>query len=443
MEKKWNIITSNKIIIPGKEKTKDDLLENLNSISSEEIEHIGTDIECQNVIKKFYNYSWDITMKDIDLLIDNWYLKIIWERIRGLRKDIHKEVAIKIIKKATAEWRDRIWDYLENFEELDNDVALALIRWWYWRSLDNHIDEFNGLKKDVAVALYEHNHNMLPLEYFDENEANDIVIYYIEQWEYEFNFNYAKCDLEFAERILKTNNENKFKIICENASDFPKEIHNDIALAIINTWWTSSLLKWISWFSELNKEVAFAIAKNHPFTCDLKNFVTEERKEIVLHILDEKYSTKPSLSGVPRLNIDFANQLIERKEYAYLVDNIEYFFERDHNNIAHTLLDNWYLLTHGALRKFTWKDKWLVVALFEKAKEIDSKNIDGVDQEKFKNIDAKYIWEYVAKNPSQFTGLDDEIANELIDLWFWDLVKKHKKLYKDLSTLTKMRLLIQ
>ena len=74
MEKKWNIITSNKIIIPGKEKTKDDLLENLNSISSEEIEHIGTDIECQNVIKKFYNYSWDITMKDIDLLIDNWYL---------------------------------------------------------------------------------------------------------------------------------------------------------------------------------------------------------------------------------------------------------------------------------------------------------------------------------------------------------------------------------
>jgi hypothetical protein len=28
-------------------------------------------------------------------------------------------------------------------------------------------------------------------------------------------------------------------------------------------------------------------------------------------------------------------------------------------------------------------------------------------------------------------------------LWFWDLVKKHKKLYKDLSTLTKMRLLIQ
>ena len=143
------------------------------------------------------------------------------------------------------------------------------------------------------------------------------------------------------------------------------------------------------------------------------------------------------------MNIDFANQLIERKEYAYLVDNIEYFFERDHNNIAHTLLDNWYLLTHGALRKFTWKDKWLVVALFEKAKEIDSKNIDGVDQEKFKNIDAKYIWEYVAKNPSQFTGLDDEIANELIDLWFWDLVKKHKKLYKDLSTLTKMRLLIQ
>ena len=60
-----------------------------------------------------------------------------------------------------------------------------------------------------------------------------------------------------------------------------------------------------------------------------------------------------------------------------------------------------------------------------------------------KTIDAKYIWEYVAKNPSQFTGLDDEIANELIDLWFWDLVKKHKKLYKDLSTLTKMRLLIQ
>ena len=113
MEKKWNIINSNKIIIPGKEKTKDDLLENLNSISSEEIEHIGTDIECQNVIKKFYNYSWDITMKDIDLLIDNWYLKIIWERISGLRKDIHKEVAIKIIKKATAEWRDRIWDYLE------------------------------------------------------------------------------------------------------------------------------------------------------------------------------------------------------------------------------------------------------------------------------------------------------------------------------------------
>jgi hypothetical protein len=33
----------------------------------------------------------------------------------------------------------------------------------------------------------------------------------------------------------------------------------------------------------------------------------------------------------------------------------------------------------------------LVVSLFEKAKEIDSKNIDGVDQEKFKNIDAKYI----------------------------------------------------
>ena len=98
MEKKWNIITSNKIIIPGKEKTKDDLLENLNSISSEEIEHIGTDIECQNVIKKFYNRSWDITMKDIDLLIDNWYLKIIWERIRGLRKDIHKEVANAIIE---------------------------------------------------------------------------------------------------------------------------------------------------------------------------------------------------------------------------------------------------------------------------------------------------------------------------------------------------------
>jgi hypothetical protein len=70
------------------------------------------------------------------------------------------------------------------------------------------------------------------------------------------------------------------------------------------------------------------------------NFVTEERKEIVLHILDEKYSTKPSLSGVPRLNIDFANQLIERKEYTYLVDNIEYFFERDHKGIALTLLNN-------------------------------------------------------------------------------------------------------
>ena len=77
MSKKWTTPnTVNKIIIPSKDlvspvikQGKDEILENLNSISKEDIDGISNDIECQRIIFLLENNKWIVTEEDLDLLI--------------------------------------------------------------------------------------------------------------------------------------------------------------------------------------------------------------------------------------------------------------------------------------------------------------------------------------------------------------------------------------
>lgn len=443
MEKKWNKInTVAKIIIPQKDKTQDELLENLNSVSSKEIKEIGNDIECKQVMEKFKHNRWEVRKEDFYLLIDNGYLSFIWDYIEYFNSYCQKDIAIRVIKKAAEEWRSRIREYLENFSYLDNDAALAMIKWGYANVVYYHIDSFSNLWKDAAIALYKETWDFESLKHFKESDREDISFYYIEQWNNDINlWWYIKCNKDLADKILKLNNENKFRVICKNIEAFPDDEHKEIALNIIKEWWASTLLEWIGWFTWMDKEVALALAEHDSFTSNLKLFAAEDRQEIALNLLDHWY--KPSLEDVPKLNLDFANKLIEKGLKDYLINNIQYFFERDHKAIALAILDSWHFLMHESLKKFKWKDKELVLKLFEHANSYEPDTTNTELKAKNKKYLIEYVWEYVADNPNEFTWLDDEIATMLIDMGLWDKVKRHKKLYKELSTFTKMRLLIK
>ena len=53
------------------------------------------------------------------------------------------------------------------------------------------------------------------------------------------------------------------------------------------------------------------------------------------------------------------------------------------------------------------------------------------------------IARYVANRPEEFTGLDDQIATLLIDMWFWHEVKENRYYYTNLRTATKRRIFMK
>ena len=441
MSKKWTTPnTVNKIVIPSKDlvspvikQGKDEILENLNSISKEDIDGISNDIECQRIIFLLENNKWIVTEEDLDLLMGNWYLGIIWRKIWQYNEYIQRNIAIKLINKAAELWRPHIWKYLEHLSVYDNQIALTLIKCGYEKELYDHIDAFKWLSKEVAIAIYDAIWETIPLRYLN-NDREEVILYYIEKWEDDINLsnNIIHCDLEFANKILKVNNKHKYDIICRNISCFPSEIHKEIALTIIKDWWAYELLTWLSRFEWMDLEIAVALWEQWYFTTNLKKYNPEARTDIALYLLDKRELV--SLEDVNKLNLDFANKLIERGKIDILKNNIQYFFERDHKAIALSLLNNWYYLKDDDLKKFKWKDKELILALFDFISNNDSLKESNAKQE---------LCEYIAYDPTEFTWLDDDIATILIDMWYWERVKKYKNLYKNLSTYTKMRLLMK
>lgn len=441
MKKNESINTSAKIIIPKKwitpsvEKKKEEILDNLNSISDFEIENVGTDIECQKIIKQIrHGRGTRLSMNDIDLLINNWYLRIISGNLQSFDKSRYKQIALKMVDKAKEQWREHIRaDFLYNFKNyglnLDDEIALKLIKCWYAQVIIDYIKDFDYLSKEVAISLYDKTGSYIPLKHFKEEDRKDIALFYIEKWEY-FYLEGIDGDVNFANQILWLKNKNKFRMLCENIERFPSKLHKEIALNIINAWWDAYLLSKLHDFEWMDKEIAVALWERWSFTTDLKKYTSEARQDVALYLLDKK--EHPSLHNVPRLNLDFANKIIEKKEFVYLINNIEYFFERDHKQIFLNLTNAWYYsFSHDILYKFKWKDKEVAMILLNYRKTKGDTSM------------LNYFASYIAINTNEFTGLDDEVASELIDLWFWEQVKKQKKSYKDLSIFTKMRLLMK
>ena len=436
-DNKHTINTTAKIVIPWKgginqatQWSRDQLLNELKSITDDQIDDVSSDIECQKLISGLENERvWRLKEEDADILIDNWYVSLIWKHIKKFDSSSHKSIALKLINKVIEDGRSFNWRYLENFSWLDSDVALAMIRWGYSNDFYNRSDDFGPLNKEVAIALYNAIERTGSLKSFIESDRQEIALFYIKKWKNNVNLSHTQCNKDFANQIIWLKKTNWFQLICKYIECFPNNDHKEIALNLIKNWWANEFIEYIERFEWMDKEVALALAENDAFTPNLKIYPTDERQEIALNLLEHGY--KPSLENVPRLNLEFANKLIEKKEFEFLRNNIQYFFDRDHKDIALAILNAWSILSQEDLRTIKNKDKEFAMTLLKYVQEHENSET------------SKNIIEHITNNPNEFSDLDDEVATILIDMWYWSSVKKHKKSFKDLSTYTKMRILMK
>ena len=421
MKKTWTTIdTTTKIIIPKKwdlstiESSRESVLETLRDIKDDEIANIWDKVKYNKVVtklstSKYWEFNESITEDDINFLISKSYFKILSKYIKFIPLRFHNDIASAMIKS----WRsDEVLNVFSNLKIYDE------------------------LSKDVAIALYEANSKFLPLHVFNLSDWKEVILYYLECWIDDTNMNCISecfsdpnidfdCDEEFVNKILSTNNPNKYEFICENIGYFDQKYHKRIALSIINSWWAKTFRKYISQFKENDKEIAFALGKHGIFALHLEYFINKDRKEISLYLLENW--VKEPLRCVTDLDVDFANRLIEKKEGNYLMENIQYFPGSDRKTIVMNCINKkwwkWTLTINPS--SISGKDKELFMAIF------------NIGDKKLQDIFAHHLADY----PWSYSGLDDEIATLLIDMWYWTQVKMHQNQYKNLKTITKLRLL--
>lgn len=293
---------------------------------------------------------------------------------------------------------------IENFESLDQEIAIRLIKQWYSQLLINNFDKFDWLnyedivnemiKKDGGCALILGN-----LDKFDWLVSiKKIVLLMVTHYRY------------FLVKNIKLFNK------------YPD--YNDIVKIIVDNWpgyegYNEFLFVHLGNIdNEILKYVIEAIYKTDAV-------VEYKRKELEA----KKYIGHHILSFYWLLDIEVAKFLIRVKPYEIgrlyryghwrihfwvwecVAKNIQKFKESDHKEIANMII------------KSGGKDAVItMVANIDRFKWIDYKDIA------IKLINAWYI-ENLMKYAYKFKWLDEDVAIMLIEKWYWDFVAKHTKIF--------------
>ena len=426
---------------PNQSEERKELLKNLQSISQEDIEKIGSNVYLNLIIKDLQKGNFDNLDKDAALiLINNNRYPLFLKRFN-------------------------------HFKWLDKEVAIALIDSGHIRDFTQNTNLFVWLDKEVAITLIDNGCD-IDLRDFIENDRKEIAFYAISKWKsidliHIMNIS-SNDDLKFAKQLISLNenwcnqvvslikhstnqidknykkaialhmiNENHSDILLNNAKSFEWWLDKEVAIALIDNGHIRSNI--IPHFEWLDKEVAMALI-NHNYTTILYNnigcfeWLDEEvyielwKKgfEVKLDNLSKSDKRKLALSIVwsgKNINIstilnkidsnddlEFAKQLIRLNEIwcNLVIELIKNTTNKTYlNAIALEMINNNYI--YEFLDIIDFFDKWLGsdVALA------------------FINYDITQFIAYI----EYFEWLNWKVVKALDDAWFHYIIDKHPECF--------------
>ena len=387
---------------PNQSEERKELLKNLQSISQEDIEKIGSNVYLNLIIKDLQKGNFDNLDKDAALiLINNNRYPLFLKRFN-------------------------------HFKWLDKEVAIALIDSGHIRDFTQNTNLFVWLDKEVATALIDNGCD-IDLRDFIESDRKEIAFYAISKWKsidliHIMNIS-SDDDLEFAKQLISLNAIWCAKVVSlieHSPNQIDKNYKKTIALHMINENHSNILLnnaKSFEWW--LDKEVAIALIDNG-CDIDLRDFIENDRKEIAFYAI----SKWKSINLIHIMNIssnddlEFAKQLISLNEnwcnqVVSLIKHSTNQIDRNYKKAIalHMINENHLdILLNNAKSFEWWLDKEVATAL------IDSGHIRSNIIPHFEWLDKEVAMALINHNYTTilynnigcFEWLDEEVY---IELW--------------------------
>ena len=236
-----------------------------------------------------------------------------------------------------------------------------------------------------------------------------------------------------------------------------KELDGEVAMALIRNGDGKGVLEESELFGdfELNKEVMLALSANEGFIIqvqDLEKFVGLD-KEVAVRLMEKGFGhvVAKSPEKFSGLDQEIVLRLIELGNALSLVSNIEKLEGIDHKKFILKILEQDKILHSRSLmtlsdsiEKFTGLDKEVALALIRSgyANSILShpEKFTGLDKEVFllligylmNNLEYEAM-RFLGSILDRFTGLDSDVAFELVSKGWGSIVLEHKSAFKDLD----------
>ncbi len=316
----------------------------------------------------------EIAISLIGVGLGDYVIKKI-DNFKGLK---YPEVALMLIK--ANQWA-KIASNLEKFQELnlDQEVALNLIKDNWLNAFDNNIKKFKNLSREIAFYLIEHHRGYLVARNLDK---------------------FRDLDQEVAMRLI---NDGDSEFVADNLSKF-KGLNQEVAFKLLEAKHSYCVFRSIEEFQGLELDQEFALKL---IECDCSKVLIE------------------NLAKFKGLNQEVAMMFIKTGEGYLVVNNLNKFQDLNHQQIALKLIE----LGSGSavasnLNKFQGLNQEVVLKLIELGSESAVANnlnkFQGLNQEvALKLIETGY-WSVVIKNLEKFQDLNySDIAFKIIE--FGDL----------------------
>ena len=248
--------TTSNLVIPSNKwfwQVKQDLLDDLNDITTEQIENMWEEldlVEIKKLLDSIKKNSKKLDFQNATLLI------------KKFKSSDHKSIILNIIKYVDSQDNPKKSNLIlpDGLKWLDKDVALAF---WNCKSKNlidvffDNINRFSWLDNEVADVFINagYQENVFKnLDKFNVNKKETILSFIKNWWNPSFeNINWL--DENFADELI---NIQAFEILAKNIKYFPGGMDKKIVLKTINAWWGNEIIDLLDDFEWLDKEVAIS-----------------------------------------------------------------------------------------------------------------------------------------------------------------------------------------
>lgn len=250
---------------------------------------------------------------------------------------------------------------------------------------------------------------------------------------------------------LKLIDAGKSDYIINHISSFSDIYHNEIALKLSEEAYPSRFARNLSSFKELSKKVAFMLIDDKRYldvAGNLSSFNDIDHNEIVNKIIDVYPAFFHYEFPIKDLNQGIAFKMIELGHGDFVVNNISYFNDANHNDIAYKLIEKGYASqVSDNLLNFNHLNKKIAFILAEKGfNKVVIKHLSNFEDininELILELADKRIYGGVNDFLSLVGGFDEDLAFELIKRGASDNVIHRLSSFKEPSMELALRLIV-